>query len=296
MHTQKLFLFISLMLFSIWVVAQKVSFLPNVSQPDKYDFFEVKVKIPFNSTFNPFIEASLSGIFRHEDGSEIKVQGFCDAQNGTLFKIRFMPTKSGKYSYFLSFKGANNIQESYKNTFNVNNSKRRGIVKTDKYFPFHFVYEGSGEHFFYNSTTAYWLMGWKDENQIRKYIDRFASKGINRLRVALNARQDGGTRWYEPQIQERPNFTFKLTPWIAQHPDDLDKPDYDLTQFNLEHWQRYERMLLYAREKGIQISIIFYVDGQDHGCDPFRKNAGSDLEKMYYQYALNRFAAFDNVM
>lgn len=44
-------------------------------------------------------------------------------------------------------------------------------------------------------------------------------------------------------------------------------------------------------------SIIFYVDGLDHACDPFKKaNMGNDNEQMYYAYAAARYSASENIM
>jgi hypothetical protein len=113
----------------------------------------------------------------------------------------------------------------------------------------------------------------------------------------MNGRQDDGSRWYEPLVKESEFFTFKLTPWVAERPDDLDDPGFDVTRFNLEHWQKLDRLVEYARQQNINVSLIFYVDGLDHGCDPFKKDKmGNEDEQRYYRYAAARYSGFENIM
>lgn len=83
----------------------------------------------------------------------------------------------------------------------------------------------------------------------------------------------------------------KLNPWQAKFPYDAI-PEFDLTRFNVAHWQKYERMLAYAREKDMIISVIFFIAAQDLNL-PFTED-GED-ENRYYRYAVNRLAAFSNV-
>jgi hypothetical protein len=75
--------------------------------------------------------------------------------------------------------------------FTQENSRRppivaKGPIRVDAKYPWHFVWEGTGEHYFFNGTTAFWLMGWRDERVITNAIDRLRNMKINRLpRVAL---------------------------------------------------------------------------------------------------------------
>jgi hypothetical protein len=81
-----------------------------------YDFIELHYfsKSPVN--YNPFTEVSIAGEFTHQSGELMKVEGFCDSQDGRLHKIRFMPTKPGRYTYqvTISKKGK---KEVYKGNF-----------------------------------------------------------------------------------------------------------------------------------------------------------------------------------
>ncbi|GAA4452284.1 DUF5605 domain-containing protein [Nibrella saemangeumensis] len=263
---------------------------------DVYDYAEVTLRLPAFRAGNPFTEVPLTGTFRHESGDSVRVEGFCDAQDGSLHRVRFMPTRPGTYRF--TIRGQYNgkfIQ--YAGSLTAVPAGRKGMVRVDPQHPYHFIWEGTGEHYFWNGTTTYWLMGWKNEQTIRDAIDRLAKLKINRIRVVINGRQPGGDRWAEPMVQDCDEFTLKLNPWVAKDPTSLDTPGFDVTRYNVAHWQRIDRMLAFARERNVNVSLIFYVDGMDHGSDPFRKaNMGGEDEKRYYRYAVNRFGAFSNVM
>jgi hypothetical protein len=264
---------------------------------ETYDYQEFNLSLSKKAAdINPFVDIQLSGTFKSDKGQTINVSGFCDAQDGTTFKLRFMPTQAGKYSYTINLHSKGKTQ-SKSGSFMVSKSSRKGLLRIDSLHPWHFMYENTGQHYFWNSTTAYWLLGWKDEKIMLEAIERLANLGINRIRVAINGRAHGGSRWAENNVVESKNFTFKLNPWLAKKPDDLDNPEFDVTRFEVGHWQKLDRVMQKAREKGIIISLIFYVDGLDHGCDPFKKaNMGSEDEMRYYAYAVARYAAFENLM
>ena len=264
---------------------------------DAYRYQVVEFELKKRKTNkNPFTEAKLIAQFTDQEGKIIQINGFCDAQDGTNYKLRFTPSQTGIYTYTITY-AEEKIKKEFRGKIKVKPSKQRGFLRVDPQYPSHFIWEGTGEHYFWNGTTAYWLMGWKDEKIIKEVIDRLATLKINRIRVAINGRQDDGKRWYEPMVKESSDFTFKLNPWIARYPDDLDNPDFDVTRFNIPYWQKLDRLVQYAGEKDIVISLIFYVDGLEHGCDPFKKEkmAGED-EKRYYDYAIARYAAYTNIM
>jgi hypothetical protein len=54
--------------------------------------------------------------------------------------------------------------------------------------PWHFIWEETREHYFFNGTTAFWLMGWRDEQVIRNSLARLSQLKVNRVRVLLSGR------------------------------------------------------------------------------------------------------------
>lgn len=276
--------------------AQALKPILSKEQVEVYDFQEITFNIKkLKPELNPFKQVQLNATFTAENGETKTVEGFCDSQDGSIFRVRFMPQRVGSYRFEVNFNLNGKLQKAV-GTFTAVSSARKGILRLDTAHPWHFKFD-NGEHYFWNSTTAYWMLGLKNESEIMASIDRLANYGINRIRVAINGRAHGGERWSEPTVVESKNFTFKLNPWLAEKPTDLDAPNFDVTRFEIGHWQKLDRLVSRCRERGIIVSIIFYVDGLDHACDPFKKaNMGKEDEQMYYTYAAARYSAYENIM
>ncbi len=271
-----------------------IEFTQSAEAIDAYDFVEVTLQVQKPDAANPFKDVVVEGEFARQGSQPAQVDGFCDSADGSIFRIRFMPSQAGRYSYSVKYRQAD-YETRHTGVFTARDANRRGIVRVDHEHPWHFVWQGTGQHYFWNATTTYWLMGWDDE-QICKNIDRLHGLKVNRLRVAINGRVKDGRAWYE-NVFPTDRFTFLLNPWVAQRPDSVENPGFDVTRFNIPYWQKIERMLRYAREKDMIISIIFYVDGRRPGVDPFGPDGmGKDDEQRYYRYAVARFASFSNVM
>jgi hypothetical protein len=264
-----------------------VSIKQSADKVEAHDFVEVTLAVEEPTAKNPFTDVTVTGEFTRESGDAVKVQGFCDAANGKVYRIRFMPSKPGKHSYSVTFRQGDFKQE-HAGTFEATAGKRRGILRVDKEHPWHFVWEGTGEHYFFNGTTAYMLTGWQDEAVMRGCIDRLHRLKVNRMRILL-----GGGRsrsfWGEPIIPNK-DFRSFINAWIAQRPDSLDNPGFDFGRFNVAHWQKFERMLRHARDRDMIISVV--LDWND---SPVHPAAGSADEQRYFRYAAERLAAYSNI-
>jgi hypothetical protein len=264
-----------------------VSFRQSADQLETYDFIEVSARVEHLGPINPFTQAAVRGRFQREGDEPVTVDGFCDAADGSLFAVRFMPARPGRYHYSVTYEQPG-LKQTHEGTFRAAAGKRRGVLRVDRDHPWHFVWEGTGEHYFFNGTTAYLLMGWEDEAVIRACLDRFARHKVNRARVLLNGRP-GKSLWGEP-IVPGAGFQARVNPWPARRPDDLCYPDFDFGRFDVRHWQRFERMLRHARDKDIVISVVLdWGDSNEHPAA-----AGED-ERRYYRYAAARLAPFANV-
>jgi hypothetical protein len=262
----------------------------------RYDYVEIVLQVDKPDAANPFTDVAVEGRFGRPGAEPVRVDGFCDSADGSVFRVRFLPTSAGQYDYIVTYRQGD-YETSRKGAFMVVDRRRKGLLRVDKEHPFHFVYEGTGEHYFWNSTTTYWLLGWRDDAIIRASLDRLAKLGVNRIRVALSGRTRDGMRWKEPDVEPSEKFQFCLEPWPAARPENIEDPGYDVTRFNPDHFRKCERMLEHARRRGIQVSIIFHLDGRDKGVDPFGKGGmGGPEEQRYYRYVVARLAAFDNVM
>jgi len=155
-----------------------VEFTQSAQNVDTYDFVEITLNVKSPDAENPFLDVAVEGWFTADAGKKVHVDGFCDSPDGKIFRIRFMPTAPGKYQYSVVYR-QDSYERIYNGEFTAKDSRHRGLVRVDKDYPWHFIWEGNGEHYFWNGTTTYWLMGWDDET-IRSNIDR-----LNRLKICL---------------------------------------------------------------------------------------------------------------
>jgi hypothetical protein len=264
-----------------------VKFSQSSRSIECYDFVEVAINVLKPVPRNPFTSVSVSGHFSLiGQGSDLVADGFCDSPDGSVFRVRFMPSKPGDYAYSVTYRQGD-IERLYRGSFKAVEGKHQDILRVDPNYPWHFIWEGSGKHYFMNGTTAFLLMGWENEQVIRDCIDRLHSLEVNRIRLLLDGRTDHF--WTEP-IRTGKEFRAYLNPWLAGRPDDITDPRFDYARFNCPYWQKFERMLKYAREKGMIISVIFgWNDTKVHPI------AGSPDEQRYFRYAVARLAAFANV-
>ena len=265
----------------------------SASKIETYDSLEITVSYQEPCPVNPFTDVSVSGIFELDDGGRTAVDGFCDSPDGTVYRVRFMPVKPGDYAYTVEIEGSGTARK-FKGEFTAVKGKRRGMVRVDPAHPWHFLWEGTDEHYFYNGTTAYFIAG-LDEAGIAKAINRLADLEINRVRAALTGRVANGRGWFE-DVHPSNRFSFLLSPWETDEPGSVENPGYDVTRFDTTYWRKFERILSRARARDIAVSVLMYVDGMRAGTDPFKDDPGGEDERRYYRYAAARLSSFSNVM
>ena len=264
----------------------QVKWAQSAASVDAYDFLEVTAKVA-PSGANPFTDGSISGNFTStKGGRQWHVDGFSDSADGSVYRIRFTPPAAGEYSYSVTYRQRAS-QSDYAGVFHAVDGHRRGPIRIDPQYRWHFIWEGTGEHYFFNGTTAYWLTGWKDERIIRNSIDRLHRLKVNRIRVTVAGRSN---LYFGEPVMTGENYSNLPTPWAAERPDDFTHPGFDYTRFDVAFWQKFERMLRYARDRDMIVSVVF--DMNDNKVHP---DAGSDDERRFLRYAVSRFSAFSNV-
>jgi len=273
---------------SVFAEPKGVEFSRPQDSVEAYDFVEITATVDRPDVANPFTDTYLSGTFKTRDGSKTwNVDGFCDSNDGTTFRIRFMPPQAGDYAYAVNYKQGQH-QKSSTGEFHATDAHRRGPIAIDPKYPWHFVWSGTGEHYFFNGTTAYWLVGWRDDHVIQYSVDRLHRLKVNRMRVTIAGRE-AITFFGEPLMTGK-NWTAFIAAWPAQNADDPTHPGFDYTRFNLPYWQKFDRMLKFARERDMIISLV--LDMNDSKVHP---DAGSEDERRFIRYAVNRFSAFSNI-
>ena len=274
----------------LWAAPTSVSFSQSAPVVEAYDFLELTAELVSPDAGNPFTDAALTGWFGKSGGTErIPVEGFCDSADGSVFRIRFMPSAPGDYTYSATYRQGS-FEKAQSGTFRATDGRRRGPIRVDLKYPWHFIWEGTGEHYFFNGTTAYWLVGWRDERITRYSIERLRQLKVNRLRVLLAASDKS---YYGEPIVPGGGFNVMLRPWVAEAPQSFERPGIDYARFSVSYWQKWERMLRFARDRDVIISVVFYWENDQ---DPIKKQrAGSEDERRYFRYGAARLSAFSNV-
>jgi hypothetical protein len=266
----------------------RARFSLSAERVDVYDALEIQATTaPVAAGTNPFAEESLTGTFETGDGRRSwQVVGFCDDEQGRVYRIRFMPSEPGSYRYSVTLR-RDGAASTSKGTFVAVANGRRGPIRVDSRYPFHFVWEGTGEHYFFNGATAYWLTGWRDERVIEASLERLHRLKINRLRVTIAGRPD---RFFGEPVMEGPDWTPYITAWPATHREDLFHPGFDFSRYHLPQWRKFERVLALARQRDMIVSVILDMnDGTVHPA------AGSADERRFIRYAVARLSSFSNI-
>ena len=264
-----------------------VTFSSAAAQVERFDYVEITASVATPDVRNPFTDAALTGTLETADGSRHwNVEGFADSNDGSVYRIRFMPIVAGDLKYTITY-SQGDFKKTASGTFRSVEAHRRGMLGVDPAYPWHFIWTGTGEHFFFNGTTAYWVMGWKEEHTIDFSIERLHRLKVNRMRVAIEGRE--ATFFGEP-VMNGPAWSLMLAPWKAEDADDFSHPGWDYSRFNLSFWQGYDRMLKFARERDMNISLVLMMN--DSHVFPA---AGSEDEHRFIRYAAARFGAFSNI-
>jgi hypothetical protein len=296
-----------------------VAFSKSRQNLEAFEFVEVTALVSAQRPSKPFTDGFLRGTFRTAAGDkQWNIEGFCDSEDGSVYRIRFMPSAPGDYAYSVEYRQGWFKRDS-SGTFHVRDGHRRGPVQIDPQNHWHFVWQGTGEHYFFNGTTAYWLMGWRDEQVIQSGIERLHQLKINRMRVTIAGRTNV---YYGEPVMAGPSWTPLLRPWqdakevrylrilgrIGQRlgldgvffdslanlgfADDIYHPGFDYTRFQVSYWQKFERALLFARDRDIVFSLVLDMNVNDSGVHPA---PGSADEQRFIKYAIARFGAFSNI-
>ena len=281
-----------------------VSIAQSADSVEAYDYVEVSASVSSPVVANPFTDAGLTGWFEAvAGGNHWNVEGFSDSMDGSAYRIRFMPPKAGDFRYSVTYQEPS-MQRTFTGTFHATPGSRRGPIRVDPKYPWHFIWEGTGEHYFFNGTTAYFLLGWRDDRVIQYSIDRLHRLKVNRLRVTIAGRED--IFFGEPVMNgflgmttgadgERvdfrdANFTSFLAPWPSETPYDSFHPGFDYTRFDVGFWRKFDRALRFARDRDMIFSLVL-----DMGDNKVHLPAGGEDEHRFLRYAVARFGAFPNI-
>lgn len=184
----------------------------------RWDVFEVQLQGPAEG--NPFLDHTLTGIFTGRNES-VTVKGFYDGDG--IYKIRFMPSFTGKYNFILQ---SSFIKGSLSGTFFVkdNDEKNHGVARIRDTYDF--MYEDGTACHPFSSTSYRWYL--QSEETMQDTIDSLDKAGIKRLR-------------FEAMTDEESMFVNK---------------DYDT--YSISHLHKLEKAVQMLAEAGIEADLILF--------------------------------------
>ena len=266
----------------------------------RFEPAEFVVRVAQPSFTNPFTEAELTGTFSTANETTVTVGGFCDSQDGRVFRLRFCPAAARvSYTYEITLTGGG-LERKFKGTLKCEPSEGPGPVIADPQHPKHFIYAGSGRPFYHLGYTAYHLLDpTNSDEQVAALVAYCAEQGFNKIRFLLAGYpRDGDNRtshdnehgvpdpWKAPNYGAKPHEVNALPAWLGE------PHHYDFNRFNVAYWQKVDRAVQRMREAGIVATCIFTIEKQDL---PREYGALTAAEYLLYRYAIDRLAAFDNV-
>lgn len=125
------------------LLGQRPSFTLNHNSVETFDYAVVTVTMPAVKSARPAEDILITGMFISPTNDTSRIDGFCDSSDGSIHRIRFMPTKPGAYrfmvkSYAVYRRQIKNVLTtgraqtgSYFGAFTATAEKRRGTTTTD---------------------------------------------------------------------------------------------------------------------------------------------------------------------
>jgi len=279
--------------------AQNVTLDAPATVP-QYGTAEFVLRYSGKPVANPFTAIQVNGKFT-AGNTVVTVPGFCDSQDGSLFRLRFSPgLKNTGYTYELTFKGRG-IERKFTGSISSTAPADRGPVIADPQYPKHFIYAATGDPFIHFGCTEYNLLDISNSDaQVEATIEYCRKNGFNKIRFLLT----GYPRDFDNRTSDDVDHGVPADPWKAPNYGALPgkvnplpawegKPHaWDFERFNVEFWQRADRAVRLMREKGIVATCIITIEKQD-----LPKEVGRLTENEYrlYKYAAARLAAYNNV-
>lgn len=254
---------------------------------------------------NPFIDYEIHAEFQGENETK-KVVGFYDG-NG-IYKVRFMPSYEGTYSYhvdgnFIDENTESDLQKSSKNKLCGEFVVIEPISKTN-HGPVHVLDERYLE---YSDETPYYSIGttcyaWVHQNDTlqEQTLRTLANSSFNKIRFCIFPKyyryNEGEPKMY-PYIQgnkrgideERAKKSIRMSFHTSKEIKDIT--DFDCYQFNVGMFQKFDQRILELRDMGIEADLILMHPYDKWGFS----NMTMECDQLYLNYCIARFAAYRNV-
>ncbi|NDW13161.1 DUF5060 domain-containing protein [Bacteroides sp. 214] len=231
-------------------------------------------------TGNPFVDADLRATFSNGE-EQITVNGFYDGDKG--YKIRFMPQKTGTWSYTTrsNMKSLDNQSGSFECIPATGNN--HGMVGVRNTWDFGYA---DGTPYYPFGTTMYAFVHPNMERE-EQTLKTLSESPFNKIRICVFPKT------YDNNNNEPRYFPFLKIEGAV--PDSLNNnvAVWDFTRFDTDFFRHLERRIDDLDRLGIQCDLILFhpYDEGHFGFD--RMTRSSDLN--YVRYLVARLASFRNI-
>lgn len=235
---------------------------------------------------NPFTDHTIQGHFSGEHET-VTADGFYDGDG--IYKVRFMPSFCGKYSYTVS---GTFSDEEISGEFTVCEpacSNHGPVMVKDKY---HFAF-ADGTAFYPLGTTCYvWHL--QSDELIEETLRSLKGSRFNKIRFCILPKH------YDYNLHEPRSYPFEGTPMDSsvltsenfnEYTGKTEGNDFDLTRPDPAHYRHIEKCILALQELGIEADLIVMHPYDRWGFS----SMPSEANDLYWKYVIARFSAYRNV-
>lgn len=235
---------------------------------------------------NPFMDYEIHGTFQSADET-VSVNGFYDG--GGVYRVRFMPSFEGNYSYVIS---GSYSDETVKGSFHVTppSGNNRGPVRVKNRF--HLAY-ASGEPHYSVGTTCY-AFALQKPDVVEATFRELEKDCFNKVRFCLMPKH------YDFCLHDPVCFPYEGTPMDAgvltrrnfeEYNGAAPGNHWNFKRFNPVFFKRYDKIISRLMEMGIEADMILF-----HAYDRWGFSKMSMEDNLFYlRYVAARYGAYRNV-
>ncbi len=252
---------------------------------EKWGVFEVTVNGPKDG--NPFTEQKFSGTFRSKN-EMVTADGFYDGDG--VYKVRFMPSFEGAYTYETS---GSFPEAKTEGGFTVTapSAGNHGPMRVVNQY--HFAFEDGTPYYSVGTTCYAWVH--QPDAVYRKTLEELDKGYFNKMRFCVFPKH------YIHNFEDPQTFPYEGTP--VDHTlfnednmtfagvRDFSGNHWDFTRFNPEHFRRIERAIMDLQKRGVEADLIVMHPYDRWGFSAMTK----EQDDLYWSYVIARFSAYRNL-
>ena len=242
---------------------------------------------------NPFTDYDIMAEFTQERKT-VRVNGFYDGDG--IYKVRFMPVKTGIWHYRVTGSFSEEAQEGSFEATEPSGEKNHGMVRVrDR----RWLEYSDGTPYYSVGTTCYAWMH-QDENLQEQTLRTLAASCFNKIRFCIFPKyyryNETEPEMYPYQRGHRAGIDeerVKQTKIMPFHTEKATEKitDFDCFRFNTEMFRKFDRRIAKLCDMGIEADLILMHPYDKWGFS----NMTPECDRLYLNYVVARYSAYRNV-